>query len=85
MSPVQSWEALLIVTSVTGQNPSCLFYITDCSTNLQLLVDTSAKVSVISPTPVQCKHPQNDFQLQAVNNSPIATYGSKLLKPDLGL
>ena len=48
-------------------------------------MDTGAQVSMIPPTPVQCKHPQNDFQLQATNNSPIATYGSQVLKLDLGL
>ena len=52
-----------MATSVTGHNPSRLFYITDRSTNLRFLVDTGAQVSVIPPTPVQRKHPQNDFQL----------------------
>ena len=74
-----------MATSVTGRNPIRLFHITNHSTSLQFLVDKGAQMSVIPPTPAQCKYPQNDFQLQAVNNSPIATYGNQLLKLDLGL
>ena len=42
-------------------------------------------ISVIPPTPFQRKHGQDGFQLQAVNNSSIATYGNQSLTVDLGL
>ena len=48
-------------------------------------MDTGAQVSVIPPTPAQRKHTHDNFQLQAVNNSPITTYGNQSLTLDLGL
>ena len=72
-----------MATSVPGQNPSRLFYITDRPTGLRFLVDTGAQVSVVSPTPAQRKHQQDGFHLQAVNNTPIATYGNQSLTLDL--
>ena len=48
-------------------------------------MDTGAQVSVIPPTPTQRKHTHDNFQLQAVNNSPITTYGNQSLTLDLGL
>ena len=76
----------LVATSVPGhQSPSRLFYITDTSSGYKFLIDTGAQVSVIPPTSFQRKQKNNSFQLQAVNSSPIATYGSQLLTLDLGL
>ena len=74
-----------MVTSVPGHTPSRLFYIKDHSSGLTFLVDTGTQVSVIPPTSLQQKHRHDGFQLQAVNNSPIATYGNQLLTLDLGL
>ena len=68
-----------------GHSPSRLFYITDHSSGLRFLVDTGAQVSVIPPTPAQRKHTHDNFQLQAVNSSPITTYGNQSLTLDLGL
>ena len=51
----------------------------------QIFSNTGAQVSVIPPTSAQKKHRHDGFHLQAVNNSPIATYGSQLLTLDLGL
>ena len=71
--------------SVLGHSPTRLFYIADHSSGLRFLVDTGAQVSVIPPTPAQRKHTHDNFQLQAVNNSPITTYGNQSLTLDLGL
>ena len=75
----------LVATSGSGHSHSRLFYITDNSSGLKFLVDTGAQVSVIPPTSAQKKHRHDGFHLQAVNSSPIATYGSQLLTLDLGL
>jgi len=66
----------LVVTSMSGHTPSHLFYIKDHSSGLTFLVDTGTQVSVIPPTSPQRKHRHDGFQLQAVNNSSIATYGN---------
>ena len=71
--------------SGSGHTFSRLFYITDHSSGLRFLVDTGAQVSVIPPTSSQRKLRQDGFQLQAVNNSSIATYGNQSLTLDLGL
>ena len=39
-----------MATSVTGQQPSRLFYVTDSLTGLRFLVDTGAEISVIPPS-----------------------------------
>ena len=70
----------LVATSVSDHSHSRL------SSGRKFLVDTGAQVSVIPPTSAQKKHGRHDgFHLQAVNSSPIATYGSQLLTLDLGL
>ena len=76
---------LLVATSAPGHFLSRLFYITDHSSGLRFLVDTGAQVSIILPTPSQCQHRHDGFHLQAVNSSPITTYGNQLLTLDLGL
>ena len=75
----------LVATRVSGHSHSRLFYTTDNSSGRKFLVDTGAQVSVIPPTSAQKKHRHDGFHLQAVNSSPIATYGSQLLTLDLGL
>ena len=42
-------------------------------------------MSVIPPSRTECKHSQQAFTLQAVNNTTITTYGCKSLTLDLGL
>jgi cleavage and polyadenylation specificity factor subunit 1 len=51
---------------------------------MQFLVDTGADVSVIPPSHLERKHPQN-LCLEAVNHTPITTYGTRLLTLNLGL
>ena len=77
----------LAATSATGLQPSHLFYVTDHSTGLRFLVDTGAEISVIPPSRTERKHliQQDDFSLQAVNNTAIATYGRRSLTLNLGL
>ena len=75
----------LMVTSVPGQQPSRLFYVTDSLTGLRFLVDTGAKISVVPPSALDCKHCKDSFSLQAVNNTPIATYGTQLHTLNIGL
>ena len=76
---------LLMATSVAGQQPSCLFYITDSLTGLCFLVDTGADISVIPPSVSERKHCKDSFSLQAVNNTQIATYNTQLCTLNIGL
>ena len=72
-------------TGVTGLNDhSRLFYIVDVCHNLLFLIDTGAEVSIIPSTSADknnCCH----LTLQAVNNSPISTFGTHSLTLNLGL
>ena len=74
-----------MATGVTGLPTSRLFYVTDRSTGLRFLVDTGAEVSVIPPSRTDRKHIQTNLHLQAANNTPIMTFGSRSLTLDLGL
>ena len=72
----------LMATGVPGL-PSCrLLYITDPS--LSFLIDTGAEVSVLSASSTDHKR-QQDFTLCAVNNTSIATFGTRSLTANLGL
>ena len=75
----------LMVASTSGLLPSRLFYVTDRSNSLRFLVDTGAEVSVIPPSATDRKHRRDSLTLQAVNDSPIATYGDRLLTVNIGL
>lgn len=72
----------LVAIGVTGLQPSRLYHVIDKPTGIHLLVDTRAEVSVVPPSRT---HKQVDFSLQAVNNTSIATYGTRSLTLDLGL
>ena len=75
-----------MATSVPGQLPSRLFYVTDSHTGLRFLVDTGAEISVVPPSALDRKHRKDSFSLQAVNNNtPIATYGTQLHTLNIGL
>lgn len=71
----------LAATGVVGQHTSRLFYVTD---QISGLVDTGESVSVIPPSPSECIH-KDTLCLEAVNNTPITTYGSRSLTLDLSL
>ena len=71
-------------TSTAGHQPSRLFYVTDCSTGLQFLVDTSAEISIV-PSPTKHLYQSNRPSLQAVNNIMIASCVTHSLTLDLGL
>ena len=75
------------MTSATGLQPSRLFYISDRSSGHRFLVDTGAEVSVVPPLRSERKHAhcEEHCLLQAVNNTPIKTYGKRSLALDLGL
>ena len=75
----------LMVASAPGLLPSCLFYMTDRSNGFCFLVDTDAVVSVIPPSATDHKHRRTSLSLQAVNDSPIVTYGDRLLTVNIGL
>ena len=66
----------LMATSVTGQQLSRLFYVTDSHTGLRFLVDTGEEINVIPPSASDSKHHKDRFSPQAVNNTSIATYGA---------
>ena len=75
----------LMAASAPGLLPSRLFYVTDRSNGFRFLVDTGAEVSVIPPSATDRKHRRTSLSLQAVNDSPIATYGDRLLTVNIGL
>ncbi len=67
-------------------NPSRrLFYVHDSHSNTRFLVDTGAEVSVVLPTRAERSRPQGIFTLQAVDGTPIATYGVRSCTLNIGL
>ena len=81
---IQPSQSLTI--SAAGLQPtSRLFYIRDCSTGLRFLVDIGAEVSIVPPSRTEQTHRPENFSLQAVNKTMIATYGTRSLTLDLGL
>ena len=76
---------LLMVVRACGLLLSRLFYITDRSNGLHFLVDTGAEIRVIPPSATDRKHRRDSLTLQAVNDSPIPTYGDQLLTVSIGL
>ena len=75
----------LVAMSVTGQQSSSrLFYISDCSTGFQFLVDTGVEVSVVPLSRTERMHRQDYPSLQAVNGTSIPTFGNRSLTLDLG-
>ena len=75
----------LAAMNSSGQKQGHLFHVVDKSSGLRFLVDTGAEVSVIPPSQTDRKCPQQNFTLQAVNNTSITTYGSRSLTLNLGL
>ena len=75
----------LAATSATGQTQSRLFYVTDHTTGTRFLVDTGAEVDVIPPSRAERANRQDTFSLQAVNDTPITTFGKHSLTLNLGL
>ena len=75
----------LAATSSAGHPSGRLFYVSDRSTNMNFLVDTGAEVSAIPRSYVQPRVICQGPGLQAVNNTTIATYGTRSLTLDLGL
>ena len=75
----------LAATSAPDSLPNSLFYVTDRNSGLQFLVDTGVEASIIPPAHTDHKHQQDGSGLQAVNGTPVATYGRFSLTLDLGL
>ncbi len=74
----------LAVTSAAGlPHPSRLFYVSDRTTGFRSLVNTGAEVSVVRPLHTERLLPRLDLNLQAVNNTAIASYGVRSLTLDL--
>ncbi|BHF81012.1 hypothetical protein SprV_0702414100 [Sparganum proliferum] len=73
--------------------PTCSFKATqgnssagdDNTSGRHFLVDTGAQINVIPPTPDERRCPNHGLYLQAVNSSPIATFGFRSLSLDIGL
>ena len=85
LKPGKRRHQQLRATSFAGlASSSRLFYITDRTTGTRFLVDTGADVSVLPPSSADKQTSQN-ISLQAVNKSPIRTFGEKSLTIDLGL
>ena len=75
-----------MAASDAGLNPtSRLFYVRDHSSGFRFLVDTGAEVSIVPPSGDDRRNRHSQFNLQAINNTNITTYGVHSLTLDLGL
>ncbi|BHF83360.1 hypothetical protein SprV_0902650200 [Sparganum proliferum] len=68
-----------------SSNPGRTFYVRDTRSGRRFLVDTGVQLSVIPPTPADRRCPNPGLFLQAVNTSPIATFGTCSLSLYIGL
>ena len=75
----------LVATSAVGCSDSHLFYIRDKNSGLPFLVDTGAEVSIIPLSGPLHMHRATGYSLQAVNQSSIATFGTRSLTLNLSL
>ena len=75
----------LAATSPAGRLTSRLFHAYDRSMQMQFLVDTGAEVSAVPRSFVRQKLTCQGPSLQVVNNTTIATYGTRSLTLDIGL
>nr|VZI26828.1 unnamed protein product [Spirometra erinaceieuropaei] len=66
-------------------NPVHTFYVRDTRSDRRFLVDTGAQLSVIPTTPADRRCPNPGLFLQAVNTSPITTFGTCSLSLDIGV
>nr|VZI26072.1 unnamed protein product [Spirometra erinaceieuropaei] len=80
-----SFLAPSISSRKNGSNPGRTFYVRDTRSGRRFLVDTGAQLSVIPPTPTDRRCPTPGLFLQAVNTSPITTFGTCSLSLDIGL
>ena len=84
-SPKCAGRTLAATSAASLSHPSRLFYISDHATGSRFLVDTGAAVSVVPPSRTERLHQRQDINLQAVNNTKIATYGMRSVSLELGL
>ncbi|XP_075170218.1 uncharacterized protein LOC142242515 [Haematobia irritans] len=68
-----------------GELKICRLMLRDQSSKQQFLVDTGADVSVIPASLYGKRGEVEAFELQAANRTPIKTFGTKILKLNLGL
>ncbi|BHF80912.1 hypothetical protein SprV_0702404000 [Sparganum proliferum] len=68
-----------------SSNPGRTFYVFDTRSGRGFLVDTGAQLSVIPHTPADRRCPNPGLFLQAVDTSPVATFGTCSLSLDIGL
>lgn len=69
----------------SGPATSRLFFVTDRIAGYRFLVDTGAEVSLVPPTRLDRARGTSSVTLQAVNASPISTFGLRSLAIDVGL
>lgn len=72
------------VNNSSNFNKECRLYVYDKNTNQKFLLDSGSTICVL-PRPLNCQHKRGDTTLIAANNSPIHTYGQRILNLDLGL
>ncbi|UYV84724.1 hypothetical protein LAZ67_X003220 [Cordylochernes scorpioides] len=83
IGPIQDHEAILGNASTLMDSRKHRLFVEDKETGLQFLIDSGADVSVIPPTDKDV--PSNELLLYAANGSKIVTFGTKVIKIDLGL
>ena len=75
----------IMATKCADNETSRLFYVTDRNLRAKFLVDTGAMVSILSANTADKRRHPAPLKLQAVNGSPINTYGITPLTLDLGM
>nr|VZI43221.1 unnamed protein product [Spirometra erinaceieuropaei] len=73
------------VNLVDSSNSGRTFYACDTATRGRFLVDTGAQIGVVPPTAVDRRFPSPSLHFQAVNCSPVLTFGSLSLTLNIGL
>ena len=81
----RSHQRLKAASSSGSSTHSRLFYVTDRKTGTRFLVDTGAEVHNSDPPSSQQRKFPSKITLQAVNHTPIGTYGQKSVTLDLGI
>jgi len=68
-----------------GDTKTFCLTVIDKRDRIRYLIDTGSDISVLSKTATRDKYNISKYRLYAANNTPITTYGTKLVQVDLRL